>query len=93
MRITSITAKNFGSAEDRATRETAETRPKAESRALTVVAPPAAREDRPMAYRDVSFLAHLIATKAHLPQTRAKRRVEPAEAMAAYRAAAALSRR
>jgi hypothetical protein len=31
------------------------------------------------------FIAHLIATAAHLPQTRERRRVEPAEAVAAYR--------
>jgi hypothetical protein len=30
------------------------------------------------------FIAHLIATAAHLPQTRERRRAEPAEAVAAY---------
>jgi hypothetical protein len=32
------------------------------------------------------FVAHLIATSAQLPQTRARRRAEPADAVAAYRA-------
>jgi hypothetical protein len=40
--------------------------------------------------RDAAFLAHLLATKAQAPQTRARRRVEPAEALAAYRAAAGI---
>jgi hypothetical protein len=31
------------------------------------------------------FITHLIATAAHLPQMRERRRVEPAEAVAAYR--------
>lgn len=31
------------------------------------------------------FVAHLIATSAQLPQTRARRRAEPEEATAAYR--------
>jgi hypothetical protein len=30
------------------------------------------------------FIAHLIATAAHLPQTRERRRAEPAEAAAVY---------
>jgi hypothetical protein len=32
------------------------------------------------------FVAHLIATAAQVPQTRARRRAEPAAASAAYRA-------
>jgi hypothetical protein len=32
------------------------------------------------------FIAHLIATAAQAPQTRARRRAEPEEAVAAYRA-------
>ena len=62
-----------------------------ESRALVVTAPPVARE-MPVNYREASFLAHLIATKDHAPQTRERRRAEPFEAIAAYRAAAALTR-
>lgn len=67
--------------------------PRPESRALVVVAPPAAEEStqgRPMAYRDAPFLAHLIATKTQMPQTRSRRRAEPQEALAAYRAVAKL---
>jgi len=35
---------------------------------------------------NASFVAHLIATAAQLPQTRARRRVEPDAASTAYRA-------
>jgi hypothetical protein len=60
-----------------------------ESRALTVVGLPVRREAAP-ARGDSAFLAHLIATKEQAPQTRVKRRAEPAEALAAYRATADL---
>lgn len=60
-----------------------------ESRALVVTSAPIARE-MPVNYREASFLAHLIATKDHAPQTRERRRAEPGEAIAAYRAVAAL---
>ncbi len=33
---------------------------------------------------DVAFIAHLIATSAQAPQTRARRRAEPGEAVSAY---------
>jgi len=33
---------------------------------------------------DCGFLAHLIATKAQAPQTRTRRRAEPAEAISVY---------
>jgi len=59
-----------------------------ESRALVPVAP--ADEARPEPsghYREASFLAQLIATKEQMPQTRERRRAEPGEAIAAYRAA------
>ena len=36
--------------------------------------------------RVAAFLAHLIATARHAPQTRERRCAEPAEAIAAYRA-------
>jgi hypothetical protein len=66
--------------------------PRSESRALVAVEPQAERTDRPMAYRDAPFLAQLLATKADLPQTRARRRAEPADVLAAYRSVAALVR-
>ena len=59
------------------------------SRALSVVDPPV-RNELLFLRSDAAFLEHLIATKAQAPQTRAKRRAEPAEALAAYRAVAAL---
>ena len=58
------------------------------SRALVVTAPvpgPA------IAYRQAAFLAHLIAVKDQHPQTRERRRVEPADAIAAYRTVAAMT--
>jgi hypothetical protein len=64
----------------------------ANSRALTVIAPAAAQKPS-VNYRQsrllAPFLAQLIATKDQLPQTRERRRAEPAEAIAAYRATAA----
>jgi hypothetical protein len=41
------------------------------------------REARP-ARPSVAFLAHLIATAQHAPQTRARSRAEPADAIATY---------
>jgi len=35
---------------------------------------------------NADFIAHLIATSAQAPQTRARRRAEPEQAIAAYRA-------
>jgi hypothetical protein len=37
--------------------------------------------------RNAPFLTHLIATARQLPQVRARRRAEPADAIAAYREA------
>jgi hypothetical protein len=62
----------------------------AESRALVALAPAAAVPETPANYREAPFLAQLIATKDQHPQTRERRRAEPAEALAVYRAAAAL---
>jgi len=63
---------------------------KAESRALVAI--DAAAERAPAAsFRQATFLAQLIATKEQLPQTRERRRAEPGEAIAAYRATEALT--
>jgi len=60
-----------------------------ESRALIAVQP-IARGDTPLRTRaHAAYLAHLIATKDKLPQTRERRRAEPSEVMAAYAAASA----
>jgi len=61
----------------------------AESRALVPVEaalPRALRAPR----RAAPFLAQLIATRAHAPQTRVNRRAEPAEVIACYRAVAGM---
>lgn len=60
--------------------------PAGESRALIALTPPATACEPSTDYRQAAFLAHLIATKDQLPQTRERRRAEPAEAIAAYRA-------
>ena len=57
-----------------------------ESRALIAVEPMASAE-RPIArsrHPSAPFLAHLIATRMQAPQTRARRRAGPEEAVAAY---------
>src|SRR5262245_2754498 len=63
--------------------------PAAQSRALVAVAP-IVRSDAPapVARRAASaaFLAQLIATREQLPQTRERRRAEPADAIAVYAA-------
>lgn len=64
-----------------------------ESRALvpTDSAPGPAANRPPV--RVAAFVAHLIATDRHLPQTCERRRAEPSEAIAAYRAAFAKTHR
>ena len=60
-----------------------------ESRALIAVAPAAQAERSGTETRRPSapFLAHLIATNIQVPQTRARRRAEPADAVAVYQGA------
>lgn len=72
-------------------REAASAEDRSPGRALVVLEAPAAG-DLPSVHPQAAFLAHLIATKAQHPQTRARRRAEPQEALAAYRAVAALVR-
>jgi hypothetical protein len=59
----------------------------AQGRALTVIAPEVPRA-LPNVYRQAPFLAQLIATKDQHAQTRSRRRAEPYEAIAAYKAVA-----
>ncbi|MEA2877974.1 MAG: hypothetical protein QOF14_3170 [Hyphomicrobiales bacterium] len=61
--------------------------PETESRALIAIEAPAPSERAPRVTRHPSagFLAQLIATRMQAPQTRARRRAEPGEAMAVYR--------
>jgi hypothetical protein len=60
-----------------------------ESRALVVQEAATEREPGTV-YRQPAFLAHLIAMKEQHPQTRERRRAEPSDAIAAYRAGKAL---
>lgn len=64
--------------------------PASQSRALVVIEPAVAVQPTPI-FREAAFLAHLIATKEHAPQTRERRRAEPGEAISAYRAAMAMA--
>ncbi|HYC18481.1 MAG TPA: hypothetical protein VEC94_14850 [Pseudolabrys sp.] len=63
----------------------------AESRALIVHSRATETPELTTCYRHAPFLAQLVATKEHHPQTRERRRVEPDVALAAYRATAALT--
>jgi hypothetical protein len=63
--------------------ETAERQ--SESHALVVTAPAPVNAAYTL-HHQAAFLAHLIATKEQAPQTRERRRAEPEEAIAAYRA-------
>jgi hypothetical protein len=67
------------------------TAPAEESRALVALAPIAGASERQTGHRYAPFVAHLLAVKDHHPQTRERRRAEPNEALAAYRAAIALT--
>jgi hypothetical protein len=60
-----------------------------ESRAL-VATGPAAERGPATGFRQTPFLAQLIATRDQIAQTRERRRAEPEEAIAAYRATQAL---
>ncbi len=64
-----------------------------ENRALVALAPAAPLREAVARHHRVTFLAHLVAAKDQHPQTRARRRAAPHEAIAAYRAAAALTGR
>jgi hypothetical protein len=56
--------------------------------ALMAIAPSVRDEPKALASgrANAIFVAHLIATAAQVPQTRARRRAEPDDASAAYRA-------
>ncbi len=59
------------------------------SRALVPLIPRKPRSEAPHhgpAQRVASFITHLIATSEKLPQTREKRRADPADVIAAYQA-------
>ena len=62
-----------------------------ESRALVALDPLQGRAANAAGHRYAPFLAHLVATKDQHPQTRERRRAEPADALAAYRATVALT--
>jgi hypothetical protein len=89
MRIGQITT--AGSRPSGRPAQDAEVTPAGESRALVALTPAVATYKPSDSRRQAAFLAHLIATKGQLPQTRERRRAEPAEAIAAYRAGAKLT--
>lgn len=63
---------------------------KPECRALIAVSPVARPSPRAGARRAAEFTTQLLAAQNKLPQVRDRRRADPAEALAAYRAAAQL---
>jgi len=63
----------------------------AAGRALVLLAPSPRLPEASSPYQQAAFLAHLLAVKHQLAQTRERRRAAPAEAIAAYRAAAGLT--
>jgi len=72
--------------QERPARDHVEPAPVRASRELVVLEPPPALEPSSSnVHREAAFLAHLIATKEHDPQTRIRRRAEPDVAIAAYR--------
>jgi hypothetical protein len=64
----------------------------APSRAMVALTPAAGLRSSPETHHQAPFLAQLLATKDQHPQTRERRRAAPEEGIAAYRAAAALTR-
>jgi hypothetical protein len=72
--------------------EPAPAEPAAGSRALVALTPAAALRTPPENYCQAPFIAQLLAVKDQHPQTRERRRAEPHEALAAYRATVALTR-
>jgi hypothetical protein len=62
-----------------------------ESRALVALDPLQGRSENTASHRYAPFVAHLVATKDQHPQTRERRRADPNDALAAYRATAALT--
>jgi hypothetical protein len=62
------------------------------SRALVALTPAAALSKAPQNSRQAPFLAQLLAMKDQHPQTRERRRAEPHEALAAYRATVNLTK-
>jgi hypothetical protein len=58
--------------------------PETTERSLVPVGRPIESRQAPSARPSPAFLAHLIATAQHAPQTRARSRAEPADAIATY---------
>jgi hypothetical protein len=64
--------------------------PRTESSRALIPLEPIAASDTPLRTRpQAGFLAHLIATREKLPQTRERRRAEPQDVIAVYAAAVA----
>jgi hypothetical protein len=81
------------SAIDRATRDATTSprrQPRTESSRALIPLAPIGSSDTPLRTRpQAGFLAHLIATREKLPQTRERRRAEPQDVIAVYAAAVA----
>ena len=87
MRIGAIGGTTAGHAPRRASAERIEPEVAESSTRVLVAVEEAAPGERcyiPARHPSAPFLAHLLATKMHEPQTRARRRAEPEEAAALY---------
>jgi len=62
-----------------------------ESRALVALDPLQGPSENTASHRHAPLVAHLVATKDQHPQTRERRRADPNDALAAYRATAVLT--
>ena len=88
MRIARVSGAPISATTRRSTGEAPEAgAPETESRALIAIeAPRPSERTASSAHRPAAaFLAQLIATQMHAPQTRARRRAEPEDVIAVYR--------
>jgi hypothetical protein len=92
MRIVKINRSTSGLTDSRKSGAQKEVVSDVAGRALVVTEPDRVTHDAGSAnFRQAPFLAQLIATKDHHPQTRDRRRAEPSDAIDAYRAVEAMT--
>ncbi len=85
-RIASPSDVTFGRAPRLETAPASRAAPVAPSRSLVPLAGARRKDDRPLGRPAPGFVAQLIAAQTQVPQARERRRAEPGEAIAAYRA-------
>ena len=90
MRITEINSSTLQLTDSRKSHTAPEIVKDVAGRALLVIEPEREILSAATNFRQAPFLAQLIATKDQHPQTRERRRADPADAIGAYRAAEAM---